>query len=211
MTNHNRTAGSQQNLVDDDPTRITVWYCCMCAQYHGDPPNRYDCLRCKHMMCPYCLKQRAGDKISVNTPSTHLPSPLEHQDYEYSYGAGYFAYYTDHYRAHDAAAALIANYTNTATTTTTSNDINGPMQYMLTSGSSSLSVNTDSGSENQSSIRDFSPIPSPLNTHSQLTQGSRTNINPSINRSRRRSEIHHNLENEESTKDPAIFSGMIQI
>lgn len=27
-------------------------------------PNRFDCARCKHLMCPYCLKVRYGDLVA---------------------------------------------------------------------------------------------------------------------------------------------------
>lgn len=45
----------------NDPNTITEWYCCQCGQYHGIPPQRYECSRCDHMMCPYCVKKRIGD------------------------------------------------------------------------------------------------------------------------------------------------------
>ncbi|CDO52174.1 conserved hypothetical protein [Geotrichum candidum] len=45
----------------NDPNTITEWYCCQCGRYHGIPPERYDCTRCNHMMCPYCPKRRIKD------------------------------------------------------------------------------------------------------------------------------------------------------
>ncbi|GME84676.1 unnamed protein product [Ambrosiozyma monospora] len=32
----------------------------------NDAINRFDCLRCHHMMCPYCIKARLSDVIKRN-------------------------------------------------------------------------------------------------------------------------------------------------
>ncbi|AOA63632.1 Hypothetical protein PP7435_CHR3-0199 [Komagataella phaffii CBS 7435] len=62
---------------------IIQWYCCSCGKSFGDltvahelkdnrtellnhfqsVSIRYDCDRCKHMMCPYCLKGRLKDLV----------------------------------------------------------------------------------------------------------------------------------------------------
>lgn len=68
-------------------TRICQWYCCDCGKAYGtlrsealgeckphevngyfdnhpvvvEPASRFTCLRCRHMMCPYCLKLRYLD------------------------------------------------------------------------------------------------------------------------------------------------------
>lgn len=52
-----------------DPQTITEWYCCQCARYHGIPPERYDCTRCTHMMCPYCPKRRIKDLEAGKAPA----------------------------------------------------------------------------------------------------------------------------------------------
>lgn len=62
----------------EDPMKIIEWYCCHCVQYYGPPLIRYDCLRCKHMMCPYCVKKRQGDLLNDNN------SPTESTWYSYS-------------------------------------------------------------------------------------------------------------------------------
>lgn len=60
-------------------TKIIQWYCCQCGQSEGDLDFlfdqdeskllskietvylRFDCERCSHMMCPYCVKARLED------------------------------------------------------------------------------------------------------------------------------------------------------
>lgn len=60
--------------------RVCQWYCCDCGKSYGtlrtaklepavrptdkvvvEPATRFTCLRCRHMMCPYCLKVRYLD------------------------------------------------------------------------------------------------------------------------------------------------------
>ncbi|KAH3670980.1 hypothetical protein OGAPHI_000691 [Ogataea philodendri] len=72
--------------------KIIQWYCCQCGKSYGDlnhfvikedhlekndlywdasvdqllgqTINRFDCVRCSHMMCPYCIKARLSDLLN---------------------------------------------------------------------------------------------------------------------------------------------------
>ena len=58
------------------PQDIYQWYCCQCGQSYGsitkgnhknlDYAKRFDCHRCQHLMCPYCLKTRFKDLGDVS-------------------------------------------------------------------------------------------------------------------------------------------------
>lgn len=77
------TSSHQELTVESASTggrRICQWYCCDCGKSYGtlrtptqepavrptdkvvvEPATRFTCLRCRHMMCPYCLKVRYQD------------------------------------------------------------------------------------------------------------------------------------------------------
>lgn len=64
-----------QEKQQDDLSKIVQWYCCQCANPHGDVEQyiirkngggyyiRNDCSRCNHLMCPYCTKGRLSDYL----------------------------------------------------------------------------------------------------------------------------------------------------
>ena len=62
MKNHENLSKIVDKFDPKDPQTIIEWYCCECGRFHPIPPERYDCTRCHHMMCPYCPKKRVKDK-----------------------------------------------------------------------------------------------------------------------------------------------------
>lgn len=55
-----------------DLNKILQWYCCQCGNCHGLLTLRpllllvrLTCQRCRHMMCPYCVKGRVKDVVKL--------------------------------------------------------------------------------------------------------------------------------------------------